>query len=65
MKTKGLFYIGVTNLGSQGLVGKDCTNAGFSMTVTNTNKNINLFQYALNYTPDAMLQKSIYCFRVR
>ena len=59
------YVIGVNNLGSQGLSGKDCTNAGFEMTVTNTNKNINLFQYALNYTPDAMLQKSIYCLRVR
>ena len=62
---KGLFYIGVTNLSSQGLVGKNCTNAGFNMTVTNSNKNINLFQYALGYTPDALLQKSIYCFRVQ
>jgi len=62
---KGLFYIGVTNLSSQGLAGKNCTNAGFDMTVTNSNKNINLFQYALGYTPDALLQKSIYCFRVQ
>ncbi len=65
LKFKGLYYVGVTDLGSQGITGKDCTNAGFAMTVTNTNKNINLFQYALNYTPDAMLQKSIYCFRVQ
>ncbi len=62
---KGLFVIGVTDLGSQGISGQDCTNAGFAMTVTNTNKNINLFQYALNYTPDAMTQKGIYCLRVR
>jgi hypothetical protein len=62
---KGLYVLGVTDLGSQGIAGKDCTNAGFAMTVTNTNKNINLFQYALNYTPDAMLQKSIYCFKVQ
>lgn len=65
LKSKGLFYLVSTDLGSQGITGKDCTNAGFDMTVTNTNKHINLFQYALNYTPDAMLQKSIYCFRVQ
>ncbi len=65
LKFKGLFYIGVTNLASKGIIGKDCTNAGFSMTVTNTNKNLNLFQYALGYAPDALLQKSIYCFRVQ
>lgn len=64
-KSKGLFYLGVTNLGSQGIIGKDCTNAGFDMTVTNSNKNFNLFQYALGYTPDLLLQKSIYCFRVQ
>lgn len=64
-KQKGLFVIGVTDLGSQGLRGQNCTNAGFNMTVINTNKHFNLFQYALNYYPDAMLQKSIYCFRVQ
>ncbi len=65
LKEKGLFVIGVGNLGSKGLAGKDCTNAGFEMSVTNINKHINLFQYALNYTPDALLQKTIYCFRVQ
>ena len=65
LKQKGLYVIGVTDLACKGLAGKDCTNAGFNMTVTNSNKNINLFQYALGYTPDALLQKSIYCFRVQ
>ena len=62
---KGLYYLGITDLASKGIIGKDCTNAGFNMTVSNSNKNINLFQYALGYTPDALLQKSIYCFRVQ
>ena len=62
---KGIFYIGITDLSSQGIKGQDCTNAGFSMTVTNTNKNLNLFQYALGYPADAMLAKNIYCFRVQ
>ncbi len=65
LKSKGIFYIGVTNLASKGIQGKNCTNAGFDMTVTNSNKNFNLFQYALGYTPDALLQKTIYCFRVQ
>jgi hypothetical protein len=65
LKNKGIFQLAVSDLSSNGLRGKDCTNAGFNMTVTNTNKNLNLFQYALGYTPDALLQKSIYCFRVQ
>ena len=62
---KGLFVIGISNLNSNGLRGKDCTNAGFNMTVTNSNKNLNLFQYALGYPADNMLAKNIYCFRVQ
>ncbi len=65
LKSKGLFYIGLTDLSSQGLRGQDCTNAGFNMTVINSNKNLNLFQYALGYSPDAMLAKYIFCFRVQ
>lgn len=65
LKQKGLYVIGVTDLACKGLTGQDCTNAGFNMTVTNSNKNLNLFQYALGYAPDALLQKSIYCFRVQ
>lgn len=65
LESKGLFYIGVTDLSSQGLRGQDCTNAGFNMTVTNSNKNLHLFQYALGYAPDAMLAKNIFCFRVK
>ncbi len=63
--SKGIFSVVLTDLGSQGLRGKDCTNAGFNMTVTNSNKNLNLFQYALGYAPDAMLTKNMYCFRVQ
>jgi hypothetical protein len=65
LKEKGLYMLGVTDLGSQGIAGKDCTNAGFGMTVVNTNKNLQLFQYALGYPADALLAKSIYCFRVQ
>ena len=65
LKQKGLYMLGMNNLGSQGLRGKDCTNAGFNMTVTNINKNLQLFQYALSYPADAMLAKSIFCFRVQ
>ena len=65
LKQKGLYMLGMDNLGSQGLRGQDCTNAGFNMTVTNSNKNLHLFQYALGYAPDAMLAKNIFCFRVQ
>ena len=63
--SKGIFSVVMTDLSSQGLRGQNCTNAGFSMTVTNSNKNLNLFQYALGYPADAMLAKNIYCFRVQ
>jgi hypothetical protein len=62
---KGLFVIGISNLNSNGIRGKDCTNAGFNMTVSNPNKNLNLYQYALGYPADNMLAKNIYCFRVQ
>jgi hypothetical protein len=62
---KGLYFMSVLNLSSQGLQGKNCTNAGFNMTVTNSDKHLNLFEYALNYYPDALLQKGTYCFRVQ
>lgn len=61
---KGVYRIGLTDLSSQGISGKDCTNAGFNMTVTNANKNLNLFQNAIGYYPDALAIKTIYCFRV-
>jgi hypothetical protein len=65
LKTKGIFQLAISDPYSNGLRGKNCTNAGFNMTVINSNKNLNLFQYALGYAPDALLQKSIYCFRVQ
>jgi len=65
LMNKGIFSVVLTDLSSQGLRGQDCTNAGFNMTVTNSNKNLHLFQYALGYAPDAMLAKNIFCFRVQ
>ncbi len=62
---KGIYRFGLTDLSSQGIAGKDCTNAGFSMTVTNTNKNLGLFERAIGYYPDALAIKTIYCFRVQ
>lgn len=62
---KGLYILGIDDLGSQGIRGKDCTNAAFKMTVTNSNKNLHLFQYAMGYAPDALLHQHIYCFRVQ
>ena len=65
VKQKGLFVLGVNDLASQGIIGQNCTNANFNMTVSNSNKHFNLFQYALGYPPDVLMQKSIYCFRVQ
>lgn len=62
---KGIFAISVISPSSNGLRGKDCTNAGFEMTVKNTDKNIDLWQYSLGTLPDIQQEKTIYCFRVQ
>ena len=65
-KLKGLYYFGITDIGSAGIKGKNCTNAGFKMTVINTNKNINLFQSAMNRLPVSQYEiDGMYCFRVQ
>jgi hypothetical protein len=61
---KRLFGIGISNINSNGLRGKDSTNLSFNMIVTNSNMNLSLFQYALGYLADNILAKYIYCFRV-
>lgn len=62
---KGLYVISVDNLMSRGIRGKNCTNAGFNMTVTNSDKHILLYKNALSIILDAESLKKIYCFRVR
>lgn len=63
---KGIYAIYISDLYSNGLRGDDCTNAGFSNTLTNTNKNINLFEYAMNRPPASQFEiDRIYCFRVQ
>ena len=65
-KQKGLFAFYISNLTSNGLRGKNCTNAGFVNTLTNTNKNLNLFQYAMQRPPASQYEiDRIYCFRVQ
>lgn len=63
-KKKGVYAISVDDLISRGLKGKNCTNAGFNMTVTNSNKHINLYQSILGITLDQYSIDRIYCFRV-
>ena len=66
VKTKGIYAFFISNLSSNGIRGKNCTNAGFSNTLTNTNKNLNLFQYAMNRPPASQFEiDRIYCFRVQ
>ncbi|MGI8601000.1 MAG: hypothetical protein ACR2KB_17225 [Chitinophagaceae bacterium] len=66
LKSKGIFAIFISDLLSRGINGKNCTNAGFSNTLTNTNNNLNLFQYAMNRPPASQYEiDRIYCFRVQ
>ena len=66
-KTKGNYVIGVSDLSSQGIKNKDCTNAGFSMLVTNSNKHFDILANANipGVTIDAQRMATNYCFRVR
>ncbi len=64
-KQKGIYGFSVSDLKSPGIRGKNCTNAGFNMTVTNSDKHILLYQYALGFLPDADGLKRIYSFRVQ
>ncbi|MCY7293405.1 MAG: hypothetical protein LH615_14595 [Ferruginibacter sp.] len=65
VKQKGIFLLGIPNLLSQGIINENCTNASFEMSVTNSDKHISLYQYALGFPPDADALKRIYCFRVQ
>lgn len=64
-KKRGVYAISVDNLVSRGLRGENCTNASFNMTVTNSNKHINLYQSILGITLDQYSIDKIYCFRVQ
>jgi hypothetical protein len=65
-KKKGIYGFGISDLASNGIRGKNCTNAGFAMTLTNVNKHLHLHQYALGVDPnDPMLQRIGYDFRVQ
>ncbi len=66
LKSKGIYAFYISNLLSRGINGKNCTNAGFTNTLTNANKNLNLFQYAMNRPPASQFEiDRIYCFHVR
>jgi len=62
---KKSYWISVDQLVSSGLAGKNCTNANFSMLVTNTNKHANLFENALQQSPSIIALSTMYCFRVQ
>lgn len=64
-RKKGVYGIGLADNISNGLRGKNCTKAAFSMIVTNNEKHFNLYQYALGFPPDADAIKRGYCFRVQ
>lgn len=66
LKVNGIFAFYISDLKSNGLKGKNCTNAGFSNTLTNSSKNINLFEYAMGRPPASQFEiERIYCFRVQ
>lgn len=64
-KKKGMYGIGVQNLKSIGLRGKNCSNANFEMTVINTQKNLSIWENALNITIDNDGKRKGFAFRVQ
>ena len=63
-KKKGIYGIGIQNLLSRGLRGKNCTNATFNMSLVNTLKNLSIWENALNITIDSDGRQKGYAFRV-
>lgn len=65
-KEKGIYAIFISDLLSRGISGENCTKANFVNTLTNTNKNVNLFQHAIGRPPASQYEiDRIYCFRVQ
>lgn len=64
-RRKGIYGIGVSDLVSGGIRGKNCTKAGFQMTITNTDKHLTLYETALGITLDADAIRRGYSFRVQ
>ena len=66
LRSKGIYAFFISDLASSGINGKNCTQAGFTNTVSNTDKNLNLFQYAMNRPPASQFEtERIFCFRVQ
>lgn len=66
-RKKGKFIIGVSDLSCQGIRNEDCTNAGFSMFVNNSDKHFSILTNANipNVSIDAQRIATNYCFRVQ
>jgi hypothetical protein len=61
---KGIYGFGLPSLLTIGLPSKNCTNASFAVTVTNTDKNKSLYLNAMGVTLTEQDWKAGYCFRV-
>lgn len=64
LQEKGLYMLSVSDLMSAGLAGKNCTNAGFRVTLSNQDQHLNIFEEALGMTADPIAQRTMYCFEV-
>ena len=62
---KGVYEIDVDDLNSSGIIGKNCTNAKFTMKVTNSIKNTHLYTQAIGSPPSVLRQEKMYVFRIR
>ncbi len=67
LRKRGNYQITIEDLGCQGIIGKDCTNAGFFMKIINSNKHFNILTNALipGIFLDQLLTDHTYCYRVQ
>jgi len=64
-KQKGIYFFSVSDLKSPGIRGKNCTNADFVMTLTNSEKNLDLYEGATGIILDADGRNRGFAFRVQ
>ena len=64
-RQKGIYFFSISDLKSPGIRGKDCTNADFGMTLTNPEKNLDLYESATGIILDADGRKRGFAFRVQ
>ncbi len=62
-KQKGIYILSVSDLKSPGIRGENCSNADFGMSLTNSEKNLDLYEFATGITLDTDGRKQGFALR--